>query len=113
MAITEYASGSQTCTISTEHTLTANPETADGIYALVLDLNAMADGDTLEIRIKEKARSADTQRTLETFVISNDPSTDAELWMSPAVILMNGWDMSIKQTAGTGRAIPWSIRQVA
>lgn len=114
MAISEHTSGSQTCTISTEHTLNGTtPETTDGIFQLVLDLNAAADGDVFEIRVKEKARSGDTQRTIECFVVANNVSTDSELWVSPAVVLLHGWDMTLKQTAGTGRAVPWSIRKVA
>lgn len=114
MAISEHTSGSQTATINTEHTLNGtSPETTDGIYQLVVDLNAMALGDILELRIKEKARSGDTQRTVWTAVISHDQHADSELFMSPSLILLHGWDMTLKQTAGTGRAFPWSIRKVA
>jgi hypothetical protein len=113
MAISEHATGSQTATIGTEHILTANPETTDGVYQVFIDIDAMALGDTVEIRIKEKARTGDTQRTIETFVISQDPSTDSNLWVSPSFVLVNGWDVTLKQTAGTGRAFLWSIRKVA
>jgi hypothetical protein len=40
--------------------------------------------------------------------VQSDP-----LWVSPSFVLMNGWDMTLRQTAGTGRAYPWSIRKVA
>jgi hypothetical protein len=113
MAISEHATGSQTATIGTEHILTANPETADGIYQVFIDIDAMAAGDQTEIRVKEKARTGDTQRTIFTAVLSQDPSTDGNLWVSPALVLMNGWDVTLKQTAGTGRAYPWSIRKIA
>ena len=112
MAISEHTTGSQTATISTEHTLNGTtPETTDGIYQLFIDVANMVAGDALEIRIKEKARTGDTQRQLLLATLAGAQSD--QLWASPSLILMNGWDMTIKQTAGTGRAFPWSIRKVA
>ena len=110
MALTEYESGSQTCVITTEHTLnTTTPNTDAGVYQLVLDVNALVAGDTLEIRIKEKARSSTTQRLL--FLDSLSGAQTEPLWMSPSLHLRHGWDCSVRQVAGTGRAIPWSIRR--
>ena len=40
---TSVASGSQTCTVNTEHTLTT--QTASGTYVAVLDLVNAANGD--------------------------------------------------------------------
>lgn len=112
MAISEHATGSQTATISTEHTLNStSPETTDGVYQLFIDLANMVAGDVLEIRIKEKCRTGDTIRQLLLATLSGAQSDP--LWASPSFVLMNGWDMTIKQTAGTGRAFPWSIRKVA
>jgi hypothetical protein len=112
MAIAELYSGSQTATINTEHTLNSpTPNTTDGVFQVFVDCNAMVAGDVLELRIKEKCRSGDTIRQvfLSTLAgVQSDP-----LWVSPSLILMHGWDVTLKQTAGTGRAFPWSIRQVA
>ena len=112
MAISEHATGSQTATISTEHTLNStSPETTDGVYQLFIDLANMVAGDVLEIRIKEKCRTGDTIRQLLLATLAGAQSDPR--WASPSFVLMNGWDMTIKQTAGTGRAFPWSIRKVA
>jgi hypothetical protein len=112
MAISEAYTGSQTATISTEHTLnTSTPETTDGIYQLFIDTSAMVAADVTEIRIKEKARTGDTQRQIMVATLAGAQSDP--LWVSPTFVLMNGWDMTLKQTAGTGRAYPWSIRKVA
>lgn len=114
MAITEHEAGSQTATITTEHTLnTTSPETTDGVFQFFVDLDAMAVGDVLELRVKEKCRSGDTQRTVFTSVVSNDQGADSALWASPSLVLLHGWAFTLKQTAGTGRAFPWSIRKVA
>ena len=112
MAISEHATGSQTATISTEHTLNStSPETTDGVYQLFIDVANMVAGDVLEIRIKEKCRTGDTIRQLLLSTLAGAQSDP--LWASPAFVLLNGWDMTIKQTAGTGRAFPWSIRKIA
>lgn len=112
MAISEAYTGSQTATINTEHVLnTTTPETTDGIYQLYIDVAAMVAGDVTEIRIKEKCRTGDTQRQVLVSTLAGAQSDP--LWCSPSLILMNGWDMTLKQTAGTGRAFPWSIRKVA
>lgn len=115
MAIsTAHATGSQTAVIGTEHTLNpTTPETTVGMFQLVVDLSAMQAGDTVELRVKEKAQNAaGTQRTVFTDTYSDAQSADSASYASPALILGNGWDMTLKQTAGTGRAYPWSIRSV-
>lgn len=110
MPITQHASGSQTTTIGTEHTLNpTTPETSLGAYQLWLDPFAMAGGDTLEIRVKERARGADTQRLV---FLATLFGPQAEMFVTPVLVLMHGWDMTIRQTTGSGRAYPWSIRRV-
>lgn len=102
--------GSQACTISTEHVLTANPETLDAIVQLFLDVDALQAGDALEIRFKEKVTSAGTQREVECWTLVGEKG--ARAWVSPSFIVGHGWDFTLKQTAGTGRTIPWSVRRV-
>ena len=112
MAISEHASGSQTATLDTEHTLNStSPETTDGVFQVVVDASAMVAGDITIIRIKEKARSADTQRLAYRATLSG--AQTEPLWVSPSLILLHGWDVTLEQTDGTGRAYPWSIRKVA
>jgi len=114
MPISEAYSGTQTAVINTEHVLnTTTPETTDGIYQLVVDVSVLTLGDTLELRVKEKALTAGTQRTVETWVLIHAQHADSNLWVSPSLILLHGWDFTLKQTAGTGRAFPWSIRKVS
>lgn len=112
MAISEHTSGSQTAVISTEHVLNGtSPETTDGVFQVVVDLNNMVAGDILELRIKEKARSGDTQRLA--WYATYAHAQAQPLAVSPTLILLHGWDVTLKQVAGTGRAYPWSIRKVA
>ena len=109
MAVTEHTSGSQTCVAATEHTLTANPETADGAYQLFLDLNDLANGEDLEIRIKETVQDASaTQRVVWYDYVANVQGEE-KIWVSPFLGLVHGWDMSIKSN-GTP-VVPYSIRK--
>ncbi len=112
MAISIHASGSQTTTIGTEHTLGTDPDTTAAVVQLVLDVSALAPGDVLEVKFHEKAQDAlGTQRPLLLATL-RDAQVDT-LWASPTFIAVNGWRFTIKQTAGASRAIPWSIRKVA
>jgi hypothetical protein len=104
---TSNSSGSQTCTISTEHTLATIA--AAGVYVCKLDVSALADGatpDILEVRTYSKARSGDTERLEKVFTLvgaQGEPSV-----ATLPVVTDNHWKVTIKQTQGTGRAILWN-----
>jgi hypothetical protein len=112
MAISEVYSGSQAATLNTTYTLnTTSPETADGIYQLFVDTSNMVSGDILEITILEKCTASST---IALCVRDTLIGAQAEpLWSSPALCLINGFDMKIKQTFGTGRTFTYSVRKVA
>jgi hypothetical protein len=113
MAISEAYSG--TASISTtefscpNNSTTLTPVTADGVYQVFLDTSDMVAGDQLQIRIYEKCRSADTQRIIYEAVLTG---AMAETWVSPSLILLHGWDVTLDALAG-GITVNWSIRQVA
>lgn len=114
MAIAELYSGTEAVS-TTEWSLTTDTsgpdaDTTDGVFQAFLDVSDMVAGDELEIKVYEKARSGDTQRLIEMWVLSGAQS--APLWVSPSLILMHGWDFTVKATAGT-ITVNWSIRQVS
>jgi hypothetical protein len=117
MAITEPFTGTHVVTTATEWsctTDTAGPdlETSDGVFQLFLDVNDMITGDELAIKIYEKCRTGDTQRVIyqSNLIGPQSPPT----WVSPSLILLNGWDMTLNQIAGTANiTVLWSIRKVA
>lgn len=111
MAITEHATGSQACTVTTEHFLGTDPDTTDGVFQFFIDVNALILLDELEIRIYEKCRSGDTARQIHMWELRH-AQIDL-LWVSPTLVLMHGWRFSVKQTTGTSRTVLWSIRKVA
>ena len=108
--MTEHETGSQTAVISTLHTLnTTTPETTDGAFQLQVDVANLVRGDRVEFSVHEKARSGDTSRQVAKYTLANDQVDD--LYVTPWFGMMHGWDFKLKQTDGTGRVFPWSIRK--
>lgn len=114
MPIAELYSGTEAIG-ATEHSLTtdtAGPDvdTTDGIYQVFLDVSDMVAGDALAITIYEKVRAGDTQRIVWQEILVGVQSTP--IWVSPSIILMHGWDVTLDAIAGTITVL-WSIRQVS
>lgn len=114
MPIAELYSGTEAVG-TTEHSLTtdtAGPDvdTTDGIYQVFLDVNDMVAGDELQIRVYEKVRAGDTQRIVWQETLVGVQATP--IWVSPSLILMHGWDVTLDAIAGTITVL-WSIRQVS
>lgn len=114
MAIAEYSSGTNTMT-TTEYSVAASgtpaAQTADGMYQLFLDVNAVAAGDEFVVKFYEKVKSAGTQRIVFQMTIKGVQSEP--IFASPALLLINGWDMTVTKVAGTDRSMDFSIRQVS
>ena len=105
MGVQSVGSGSQTCTLDTEHTL--DTETTAGVYVLVIDCNALANGDTVIIRLKTKAKSGSTSRIAYQQAFSN-VQTEVNKY-SPAVPVDQEIVATIEQTDGTGRSFDWNL----
>lgn len=116
MAISEAYAGSEAVS-TTEHSMTtdtAGPDVdaTDGIYQAFLDLSDMILGDVLEFRVYEKVGAATTQRVCLLSTFQHAQGTDGAIWVSPPLVLLHGWDMTLKATTGTV-TVEWSIRKVA
>ena len=116
MAITELITGTEAVG-TTEWSLatdtsydTGDAQTTDGVFQAFLDVSDMIAGDQLQIRIYEKVRSADTQRVVYEAILTGAQAQP--IWVSPSLVLMNGWDITCDALAGT-ITVNWSIRQVA
>lgn len=115
MAISEAFSGSASIS-TTEYDLpsastTVSAQTTDGIYQVYLDLSALTSTEEYRLRIYEKTRSASTQRVVEEVILSGVQSEP--VYVTPALLLMHGWTVTLKKNQGTDRTIEWSIRSVA
>src|SRR5688572_812266 len=92
--------------VSGTSSLQAN--TTAGFYQLFLDgVTNMAKGDEFVVKVKEKARAGGTQRIVFQARLSDAQS---ELFCTPPLTLLNGWDMTIQKIAGTDRSFDYSIR---
>ncbi len=114
MAIAELYSGTEAVS-TTEWSLTTDSsgpdaDTTDGVFQVFLDVSDMVAGDELQIRIYEKVRSGDTQRVVYQATLVGAQAEP--IWVSPSLILMHGWDVTLDAIAGTITVL-WSIRQVA
>lgn len=88
-------------------TTTLQNVTTDGIYHLWLDANTMAKGDYFRWKVYEKVISTGTKRVVFSMTLGNAQS---EPLVTPPLMLLHGWDMTIQKIAGTDRAFDASIR---
>lgn len=120
MAITELRTGTKAvdttewsiadASTNGEAYSTATPLTDDGIFQVFLDVSGMVSTNILQIRVYEKVRSGDTQRIVTEWILRDAQSSP--IWVSPALVLMHGWDVTLDALSGTITVL-WSIRSVA
>ena len=111
MAVTAFASGTQTAVIGTEHFL-ANVNEA-GVFTLHVDKHAMAAGDVLELRVYQMVLTGGTARVWKTYTFYGAQAADDAIFISDPVSnqLTDAQSLrfSLKQTFGTGRSFPWKV----
>ncbi len=115
MAIAEAYSGTETVT-NDEWSLTGDDTSldaiaTDGIYQVFLELNNLAAGDVFEFKVYEKVIAGSTQRLVYSSTFSGVQGEP--VFVTPSLILMHGWEMTLNKLAGTDRAISWSIRSIS
>jgi hypothetical protein len=104
MALSQVASGSQAATIGTAYD---NQQTSAGTYIFQVDATNMANGDQLEITVKKKVRTGDSEIVLFTRTYAN---IQAEPLIETIPLLsLFSITMTFKQTVGTGRTFIWSV----
>ena len=103
-AWTVDASGTQTATISTEHSL--DTPTTNGTYALEVDTVNLVNGDLVELRVYDMVDGTNYRQvykgTYQHIQINNAK-------LSPVIYATTQAKFTLKQTAGTGRAFPWKV----
>lgn len=97
--------GSQTATITTEHTLSTI--TAGGSYVLAVDLANLANGDIVELRVKTKLTSGDTLQLAYEGIYAHAQSR-LNVY-SPPLASPIEFVATLKQVAGTGRTFIWVV----
>lgn len=115
MAISEAFANSQSVTNDEwdlpSDTTNLSAQTDDGVYQCWLDLNALQKADVFEFKVYEKVGSGSTQRVVYSVRFAN--AQTEPIWVSPSLVLIHGWTMTLNRIAGSDRTIDWSIRKVA
>ena len=108
MALAVVASGTQTATVTTEHTLATS--TTGKTYVLVVDAVAMVKGDYLELRIKTKVLAGGAEGLAYYAAYAN---VQGEVIKYSIPVPANiSCVATLKQTAGTSRNFPWSLLSI-
>jgi hypothetical protein len=106
MAITNVGAGTQSCTVTTEHSL--NTETVFGIYQCYWNLTNSVKSDVFRVFVKTKVLTGDTEEIIFQGVYSNDLSA-SPIVCSPPFVSEFSCSMHIEQEAGTSRNVPWAM----
>lgn len=111
MAVTAYATGTQSATVTTEHFL-SSPNVA-GTFTLHVDTNAMVAGDVLELRVYQMVLTGGTSRVAYFASYFGAQLTDDKIKISVPISNeltdTNALRFSLKQTFGTSRSFPWKV----
>lgn len=111
MAPVVAAYGTQTATVSTEHTLYT--QTAAHTSVLTVSLTNLAIGDTVVLTIYDKGLTGDTITTGTApnvlYQASYSHARSEPMVQSVPVPVAYGAVFTLKQTAGTGRDFPWHV----
>lgn len=107
MAWVVDSSGSQTASISTEHSL-ATPTTI-GTYVLGVDTVNLVAGDLVELRIYDMVDATNYRQVWKGAYQHAQVSNGK---VSPPIAVTTQVKFTLKQTAGTGRVFPWSVRRI-
>lgn len=106
MAVSVKTSGTQTATLTTEHTLAT--VTDAGTYQLIVDVDNLVNGETVVLKIKVKSISGQSSKLLWSTVLVNDQGANA-LVISPPIPAPIEFVATLTQTGGTGRDFVWGI----
>ena len=103
--VTLSNNGTQTAVISTEHTIFST--TVNRRYEAYIDLANMAGGDTTELRAYAKIKSGGSFRQFDITTYSG-AQTSPLIYIAPLPSDIE-YKITLKQTAGTGRAYDWRV----
>jgi hypothetical protein len=110
MALGTVSSGTQTCTIDTEHDVAST--TTAGIYVCQYNLTNLAKGDVIRCFVTAKVLTGDVEEIVFEGIYANDLGA-SPIIQSPPVVSMFSLSMMVEQTDGTGRNVPWALVRIA
>ena len=115
MAVAAHASGTQSATVTTEHSLTT--VTVTGVFTFHVDCVNMAAGDIVELRVYQIILTGGTKHVLLFTTFYGAQLTDDTVKMSIPVANELGdassLEFTLKQTFGTSRNYAWKVLKIA
>lgn len=115
MAVTAQGSGTQSATVTTEHTLL--DVAVAGTFTLHVDTVNMVSGDVLELRLYQIVLTGGTRRVCYFASYSGAQPADDIIKISVPVSneLTDSGSLrfTLKQTFGTSRNFPWKVLKYA
>jgi len=111
MTVSAENSGTQTATVTTEHTLEST--NVAGVFVLEVDLVNMAAADVLELRVYAMVLTSGTERVVFFGQWAGAQPVDdliaVSLPISNELTDATALKFTLKQTFGTGRSYPWKV----
>lgn len=121
MAVQELYFDAGTSISTTEYSLPndAAYSAGDGVLATpvvlqaFIDFSAMQAGDQYQVRIYDSVYADSpmpTQKVIYEAVLTGPQSG---LFVTPSLVLLHNWDVTVDRLAGSDRSIAWSLRGLA
>lgn len=108
MAIAVVASGTQTATLTTEHTLATS--TTGKTYVLAVDTANLVNGETVELKLYTIVLAAGAERLAYYATFTHLQGEPIKYSVPvPANVSIKA---TLEQNGGTGRAFPWSLLSI-
>lgn len=111
MAVTAFATGTQSATVTTEHVLSS--VNAAGVYTLHVDANTLVAGDALELRVYQIVLTGGTKRVAYFQAYVGAQATEDKIKISVPISNeltdATSLEFSLCQRAGTSRNFPWKV----
>jgi hypothetical protein len=111
MSVVAQGSGTQTATVTTEHTLL--DVAVAGTFTLHVDANQLAAGDILELRVYQIVLTGGTRRVAYYQAYFDAQAADdlIKITVPLANELTDSGSLrfTLKQSAGTSRDFPWKV----
>lgn len=106
MSASVVSSGTQTATVTTEHSL--YDSTTAGTFQLAVDTSNLTSAETVELRAYTKViNTSGTYRQAAVITVVAGDASPASI--SPPLLCPNGAKFTLKQLSGTGRAFDWAV----
>lgn len=112
MPVTLLTSGTSGQTAGGAESIMSAPAVAGG-FQIHIDLNLMAAGDVIELRVYKMVKTSGTSRVMDYTMLAGAQAADAQIWKSDiyynTLTDANAVQFGIKQLFGTTRAFPFAV----